>query len=62
MDAAQFLDRNVAFCERARQLGLPDVSRYYWYHTIDLGDGLVTPGLYDYRETVCGFPDRKSVG
>ncbi len=56
MDAAQFLDRNVSFCERARQLGLPDVSHYYWYHTIDLGEGLVTPGLYDYRETVSGFP------
>ena len=56
MDAAQFLERNLAFGERARQLGLGDVSRYYWYHTIDLGDGLVTPGLYDYRETVSGFP------
>jgi SAM-dependent methyltransferase len=32
---------------------------YYWYHTIDLGDGLVTPGVYDFRPQlpVFGFPD-----
>jgi tRNA (mo5U34)-methyltransferase len=52
MDAAQFLERNRLFCERAGA----DVSRYYWYHTIDLGGGLVTPGLYDYRETISSFP------
>ena len=44
-----------AFTARARQLGLPDTSRFYWYHTIDLGDGLVTPGLYDYRATLPDF-------
>src|SRR5215472_7385425 len=52
MDAAQFLERNRRFCERAGS----DVSRYYWYHTIDLGDSLITPGLYDYRETISSFP------
>jgi tRNA (mo5U34)-methyltransferase len=36
---------------QARTLSLVhcDVSHYYWYHTIDLGDGLVTPGDHDYR-------------
>ncbi len=53
--ADQFLEQTRAFADRARQLGLPDTSRYYWYHTIDLGDGLVTPGLYDYRETLPAF-------
>ena len=43
------------FTARARELGLPDTSRLYWYHTIDLGDGLVTPGLYDYRATLDDF-------
>ena len=52
MDAAQFLERNRLFSERAGA----DVSRYYWYHTIDLGGGLITPGLYDYRETISSFP------
>lgn len=46
------------FEERAAALGLSDADRYYWYHTLDLGDGLITPGLYDYRETLgaFGFP------
>lgn len=37
------------FHERALKLGYGDLSRYRWYHTIDLGNGLVTPGLYDHR-------------
>ena len=53
--AEQFLEKTEAFTARARQLGLPDTSRFYWYHTIDLGDGLVTPGLYDYRATLGNF-------
>jgi tRNA (mo5U34)-methyltransferase len=52
---SQYLEQTRAFAERARELGLPDLSRYYWYHTIDLGDGLITPGLYDYRETLPAF-------
>jgi tRNA (mo5U34)-methyltransferase len=52
----QYVEQARAFAERARELGLPDLSRYYWYHTIDLGDGLVTPGLYDYRATLSAFP------
>jgi tRNA (mo5U34)-methyltransferase len=43
------------FLQRAAQLGIPDAERYYWYHTMDLGDGLITPGLYDYRETLSAF-------
>jgi tRNA (mo5U34)-methyltransferase len=53
--ALEFMQRTEAFNRRVRELGLPDISRYYWYHTIDLGDGLITPGLYDYRETVSAF-------
>jgi len=53
--AEQFLEETRTFADHARQLGFPEVSRYYWYHTIDLGDGLITPGLYDYRETVQDF-------
>lgn len=54
--AQEFARQTEAFNRRARELGLPDISRYYWYHTIDLGNGLVTPGLYDYRETISAFP------
>jgi tRNA (mo5U34)-methyltransferase len=54
-----FVGAMQAFAARAKELGLPDTSRFYWYHTIDLGDGLVTPGMYDYRDTVgeFGFPE-----
>src|SRR3990170_7920795 len=57
--AQDFTARSLEFCERARQVGLGDVSTYYWYHTIDLGEGLVSPGIYDYRPTlhVFRFPE-----
>ena len=31
-----------------------EVERYSWYHTLDLGGGLVTRGMFDHR----GFEDR----
>jgi hypothetical protein len=54
--ADEFLERSRQFNARA---DLADADRYYWYHTVDLGDGLITPGMYDYRETIAafGFPD-----
>lgn len=53
--ADRFLERSREFTERASKLGLADANRYYWYHTVDLGDGLITPGMYDYRETIASF-------
>jgi tRNA (mo5U34)-methyltransferase len=32
------------------------VEAFQWYHTIDLGDGLVTPGWFDTRPTVAKVP------
>src|SRR5579862_369704 len=52
---SEFLEQARRFTERAEQLGLANADRYYWYHTVDLGDGLVTPGMYDYRETIASF-------
>ena len=54
--AEEFYALARQFRQRAQQLGLGDLSRYCWYHTVDLGDGLVTPGMYDYRETLGAFP------
>jgi len=54
-DGAEFLEQARRFTERAEQLGLAHADRYYWYHTIDLGDGLITPGMYDYRQTISSF-------
>src|SRR5260221_1382109 len=56
--ADQFLHDVEVFNRRAAQLSYADIEKYYWYHTIELPDGLVTPGLYDLRASVsnCGFP------
>ena len=43
------------FVRKAQQLGYGDLSEYYWYHTIELGNGLVTPGTYDYRYSLPFF-------
>jgi tRNA (mo5U34)-methyltransferase len=29
-----------------------EVARYPWYHTIELADGVVTPGMFDHRPAV----------
>src|SRR5262245_45907794 len=39
----------AAFNQRALELGYGNLSDFFWYHTVDLGDGLITPGTYDYR-------------
>lgn len=48
------------FRTRAMTLGHDSLDQYYWYHTVDLGNGLVTPGDYDYRDQISsfGFPER----
>ncbi|MCC6264922.1 MAG: hypothetical protein IT169_15205 [Bryobacterales bacterium] len=45
-----------AFYSHPAAASIPDIRLYHWYHTVDLGNGLVTPGQYDYRETIGGFP------
>jgi SAM-dependent methyltransferase len=57
--AGQFVRASAEFNRRALELGLGDVSKYYWYHTVELPNGLVTPGLYDFRTTYScfGFPE-----
>jgi SAM-dependent methyltransferase len=61
-DAArqEYKQQARAFHERTRALGHERLENYYWYHTIDLGNGLITPGVYDFRPQlpVFGFPDR----
>jgi tRNA (mo5U34)-methyltransferase len=54
----RYVAEQKVFQERSRKMGHAEAADFFWYHTVDLGDGLVTPGLYDFRETVeCfGFP------
>ena len=51
----EYLARIEKFNQRALDLGLGDLSNYYWYHTIDLGEGLVTPGIFDLRDNLPAF-------
>ena len=57
--AEQFLKSVEEFDRRAAGLGFPDIERYYWYHTVELPGGLLTPGLYDFRAALpkFGFPE-----
>jgi len=43
------------FARLAQERGLGEVGRYYWYHTVDLGGGLITPGTLDYRRSIRQF-------
>lgn len=33
-----------------------EVERYPWYHTLDLGQGVVTPGMFDHRPVLDRYP------
>ncbi len=33
-----------------------NVERYPWYHTLDLGEGVVTPGMFDHRPVLQHYP------
>jgi tRNA (mo5U34)-methyltransferase len=52
----QFSQLAEEFERRARALGFGDIGNYYWYHTVELPDGLVTPGVYDFRGSLGCFP------
>lgn len=51
---------NVLTASRDELIGL--VPKIHWYHTIDLGSGLITKGTYDHRPYLhaYGFPDDMS--
>ncbi len=59
-DTKRDYDQQVReFRERTQGLKHPGLEHYYWYHTVDLGEGLVTPGVYDFRQDIddFGFPE-----
>ncbi len=49
-------EREVAiFNDYASQFGVPGLNTFFWYHSVDLKDGIVTPGDYDYRHSLHAF-------
>jgi hypothetical protein len=57
--AEEFLRATEDFNRQALALGLGDVSKYFWYHTVELPQGLVTPGQYDFRTSLPCFQFQK---
>ena len=47
--AAAQAARRAAFHARCAQLGIAVDPALIWYHSIDLGDDLITPGIFDLR-------------
>ncbi len=43
------------FKQYIKNIDLPGLPSFYWYHTVDLGNGIVTPGDYDYRHSLPSF-------
>ena len=31
------------------------MQAFSWYHTVDLGDGVLTPGQYDHRDVLASY-------
>ncbi len=53
--AGKFIQDVEEFKRRAAGAGYPDIENYYWYHTVELPGGLITPGLYDLRPSLPNF-------
>ncbi|HLK48077.1 MAG TPA: hypothetical protein VKT49_08085 [Bryobacteraceae bacterium] len=56
MSADEFWRAAERFNDQAAALGYPDIRNYYWYHTVEMPGGLITPGQYDFREALPAFP------
>jgi tRNA (mo5U34)-methyltransferase len=52
----EYKARAETFRAEVQRRALGDVEGFYWYHTIDLGNGLVTPGDYDFRNRLSDYP------
>jgi 2-polyprenyl-3-methyl-5-hydroxy-6-metoxy-1,4-benzoquinol methylase len=50
------------FQDGVTDLNVPNLNRFYWYHAVEVGNGIVTPGAYDYRKDIqhFHFPDDMS--
>lgn len=55
-EKALYEEQRAAFV--AAKFDMPGIDQFYWYHTVDIGEGIVTPGDYDYRPSIdaFGFP------
>jgi tRNA (mo5U34)-methyltransferase len=52
---AEYERQAEEFRRRTSRRGWKGLEHYYWYHTVDLGGGLVTPGDHDFRDSLPAF-------
>ena len=53
----QWLGSRAVAASPASESGLrAEAERYPWYHTIDLGNGVVTTGMFDHRPVLDRYP------
>ncbi len=45
----------AAFNKFSADTTFPRIEKFYWYHSVEVADGIVTPGDYDYRNSLAGF-------
>ena len=60
-DSPKLTEKGQTVIATNRPTGLPDdIAGIDWYHTIDLGSGIVTPGMFDHRPLLESYrlPDR----
>ncbi len=43
------------FRKRTAGLNIPGLDRFYWYHVVDVGNGILTPGVRDFRSDLAHF-------
>lgn len=57
-----YLQQTNDFRKYISGITFPEIENFYWYHTVELKNGIVTPGDYDYRNKLSGFqfPDDMS--
>jgi len=47
--------RQKQFYDKCSMLGFNIDKQYYWYHTINLGNELITPGVFDFRGNIAKY-------
>ena len=62
VEKQKYLQQTSDFKKYISEKDFPELENFYWYHTVDLKNGVVTPGDYDYRDKLSGFyfPDNMS--
>jgi tRNA (mo5U34)-methyltransferase len=48
-------ERQQSFYKNCEKAGIRVNNQLYWYHTLDLGNGIITPGVFDFRDSLGNY-------